>query len=132
MREQMVKVRVNQSFFRSSILTAYNNRCCITGISQPELLIAAHIRPWGIDEKNRLNPRNGIAVNALHDRAFEAGFITITPDYRIRVSSVFLKRKDQQSFDFFGRYENTLISLPSRFLPDVEFLKYHNQERFRS
>lgn len=131
-REQMVKARVNQSFFRSSILAAYNNTCCITGINQPEFLIAGHIRPWGIDEKNRLNPRNGIAINALHDKAFEAGFITITPDYKIKISPQILKRKTQQAIDFFGKFENQRIILPSRFLPDVEFLKYHNDERFRS
>ena len=130
-REQIVKVRVNQSFFRSTILAAYNNTCCITGISQSELLIAGHIRPWGIDEKNRLNPRNGIAINALHDKAFEAGFITITPDYKIKISSQILKQKGQHSIDFFRKFENNKIILPSRFLPDVEFLKYHNEERFR-
>lgn len=130
-REQIVKVRVNQSFFRKSILASYNNTCCITGINQPELLIAGHIRPWGVDEKNRLNPRNGIAVNALHDRAFEAGYITITPDYMIKISSQLLKQKTQHSLDFFGKYENTSIILPSKFLPDTEFLKYHNEERFR-
>lgn len=50
------------------------------------------MRPWGIDEKNRLNPRNGIAINALHDKAFEAGFITITPDYTIKhsISSIYI------------------------------------------
>ncbi|UTA66675.1 HNH endonuclease [Emticicia sp. 21SJ11W-3] len=130
-REQVVKVRVNQSFFRSSILAAYNNTCCITGINQSELLIAGHIRPWGVDEKNRLNPRNGIAVNALHDKAFETGFITITPDYTIKVSPRILKQKDHHTFDFFGKYENQKIILPSRFLPDKDFLKYHNDERFK-
>lgn len=130
-REQIVKVRVNQSFFRSSILAAYNNTCCITGINQPEFLIAGHIRPWGIDEKNRLNPRNGIAINALHDKAFEAGFITITPDYEIKISPLILKQKNQHSIDFFWKFERQKIILPSRFLPDVEFLKYHNNERFK-
>ncbi len=130
-REQIVKVRVNQSFFRSSILAAYNNTCCITGINQAEFLIAAHIRPWGIDEKNRLNPRNGLAINALHDKAFEAGFMTIMPDYTIKISPLILKQKGQHTIDFFGKIENQKIILPSRFLPDVEFLKYHNEERFK-
>jgi putative restriction endonuclease len=130
-REKIVKVRVNQSFFRSSILAAYNNTCCITGINQAEFLIAGHIRPWGIDEKNRLNPRNGIAINALHDKAFELGFITITPDYVIKISPQILKKKDPQSINFFGKFENQKIILPSRFLPNIEFLKYHNEERFK-
>jgi putative restriction endonuclease len=130
-REQVVKARVNQSFFRSTILAAYNNTCCITGINQSELLIAGHIRPWGIDEKNRLNPRNGIAINALHDKAFEAGYITITPEFTIKISPLILKQKSQHSVDFFGKFENQKIILPSRFLPDISFLKYHNEERFK-
>jgi putative restriction endonuclease len=131
-KEQLVKTRVNQSFFRSSILAAYNNTCCITGIKYPELLVAGHIRPWGIDERNRLNPRNGIAINSLHDKAFEIGYITITPDYHIKISPILLKETNQHSFDFFGKFENQKIILPSRFLPDREFLKYHNEERFKS
>lgn len=132
MREQIVKVRVNQSFFRASVLAAYNFKCCITGINQPELLIAGHIRPWGIDEKNRLNPRNGMAMNALHDKAFEAGLITITPEFRIRVSSKILKQGKREKADFFGQFDGKKIILPSRFLPEIEFLKYHNEERFKA
>lgn len=131
-RDRIVKVRVNQSFFRRTVLAAYNYTCCITGINQPELLISGHIRPWGIDEKNRLNPRNGLALNALHDKAFEAGFITITPEYKVRVSSEILNNTTPHSEEFFGRYDNKALILPSRFLPDIEFLTYHNQERFKS
>lgn len=32
-KEQLVKIRINQSFFRRVILASYNNTCCITGIS---------------------------------------------------------------------------------------------------
>jgi putative restriction endonuclease len=132
-REQLVKVRVNQSFFRSSILAAYNNTCCITGIQQPEFLIAGHIKPWSIDEKNRLNPSNGIAINALHDKAFETGLITITPDYKIKISSLLFKEKDKPAIeDYFLQYDKKEIILPTRFLPDAEFLEYHNTIRFKS
>jgi len=131
-RERMVKVRVNQSFFRNSILASYNNTCCITGINQTEFLIAGHIKPWGIDEKNRLNPRNGIAINALHDKAFENGLLTITPDFKIKISSVLKKQNKVETIqDYFLRYDNQPMILPSRFLPDTEFLKYHNNERFK-
>jgi putative restriction endonuclease len=131
-REQMVKLRINQSVFRSTILAAYNNSCCITGINETALLVAGHIRPWAEDVKNRLNPRNGIALNALHDKAFEAGFITITTDYRIKISPKIMKQQIWYSQDLFGKYEDKQIILPSRFLPDTEFLKYHNEERFIS
>lgn len=130
-REQVVKIRVNQSFFRKMVMAAYDYKCCITGLRQPELLIAGHIKPWGVDEKNRLNPRNGISINALHDRAFESGLITITPEFIVKISSELKKQKNAEVInDCFLKYENQSIHLPSRFLPDKEFLKYHN-EKFR-
>lgn len=131
-RERLVKTRVNQAFFRKSILASYNYTCCITGLQERQLLIAAHIRPWGEDEKNRLNPRNGLTMNALHDKAFENGLITVTEDYRIKISSI-LKKQEKNAFVFesFIRYDNKKMILPNRFLPDPEFLKYHHQERFK-
>lgn len=131
-REQVVMVRVNQAFFRSAILASYNNTCCITGLQQSEFLIAGHIKPWSIDEKNRLNPQNGIAINALHDKAFEIGLITITTDLKIKVSSSLLKQKKSKPIDkYFLKYDGQNIIKPSRFLPEIEFLKYHNEVRFK-
>ena len=131
-RERVVKVRVNQSFFRSSVLASYNYTCCITGLKSTELLIAGHIKPWSEDEKNRLNPCNGIAINGLHDKAFENGLMTITPDYKIKISEQLLKDKDQKAIEnLFLRYEGKEIFLPSKFLPDVNFLIYHNNVRFK-
>lgn len=131
-REQLVKVRVNQSFFRSAILASYNNTCCITGIQQTDFLIAGHIKPWSIDEKNRLNPCNGIAINALHDKAFETGLLTITPDFKIKISSLLFKEKNKPNIeDYFLKYDNKGIILPSRFLPNIDFLEYHNKVRFK-
>lgn len=131
-REQIVKVRVNQSFFRKTVLAAYNNMCCITGLKDSAFLIAGHIRPWGLDESNRLNPRNGIIINALHDKAFEAGLLTITPNYKIKISSTLKKQhKDVSIQDYFLQYEGREIILPSKFLPEPEFLEYHNNARFK-
>jgi putative restriction endonuclease len=131
-REQIVKIRVNQSFFRKTILASYNNTCCVTGLQQPEFLIAGHIKPWSIDEKNRLKPQNGISINALHDKAFETGLMTITTDFKIKISTILFKQKKSKSIeDYFLKYDNQDIILPSRFMPDVEFLKYHNDVRFK-
>lgn len=132
-RLAQVQVRVNQSFFRSMIMASYGYTCCITGIQQPELLIAGHIKPWGIDPKNRLNPQNGIAINALHDKAFETGLLTITPDYTIKISSQLLqKQTDPSVAKYFIPYHNKKIIEPNRFLPDRGFLEWHNRERFES
>jgi len=130
-RRQIIQARVNQSLFRKYVLASYNNTCCITGINKPELLIAGHIKSWKDDEKSRLNIRNGIAINGLHDKAFEAGLITITPDFKIKISSVVKKQSRSKIIrDYFLRYEDKRIKLPSRFLPAEEFLLYHNSEKF--
>lgn len=128
---RLVKARVNQRFFRSMIMAAYDQKCCITGIGLPSLLIAGHIRPWAQAPKLRLNPHNGLALNALHDKAFELGLITITPDYKVKVSSQVPQQMGTTEADtFFNQYEGRPIRLPQRFLPDPELLKYHNDERF--
>jgi putative restriction endonuclease len=126
-----VKTRINQNLFREIILSAYNNTCCITGLQIQKLLIAGHIKPWSKDIENRLNPQNGIAINALHDKAFEEGLITILPNYRIKVSSVlFQKKDDKEIFNLFIRFEDKQIYLPTRYLPDPKLLEQHYYEQF--
>jgi len=129
--ERNVKTRPKQSFFRSTLLASYNNTCCITGISNPDFLIASHIVPWSIDHKNRLNPRNGILINALHDKAFEYGYITISLDYKILVCNEILTSKSEWNQKYFHQIHEKEIFLPSRFLPDKEFIRYHNYKKFK-
>lgn len=130
-RETIVKVRVNQDFFRSAILSSYNLKCCITGLSIPDFLVASHIKPWSKDEENRTNPHNGLCLNSIHDKAFDRGFLTVTPDFKIKVSDFFNDySKDKSVNDFFLRYDNQNIVKPERFLPAKEFLDYHFQNIF--
>lgn len=131
-REAIIKQRVNQIFFRSMILSSYNLKCCITGLSISDFLVASHIVPWSKDEKNRLNPHNGLCLNSIHDKAFDRGFITVTTDYKIKVSKFLNEfKKDNAVSDFFLKYENQTIILPDKFLPSKEFLTYHNQNIFK-
>jgi putative restriction endonuclease len=130
-RETTIKARVNQSFFRSAILSSYNSRCCITGLSIPDFLIASHIKPWAKDKENRTNPHNGLCLNSIHDKAFDRGFLTITPDFKIMVSKYFNDySNDKPVYDFFIKYNNQKIIKPERFLPTKEFLDYHFQNIF--
>ena len=128
--EQIVRVRVKQYFFRQAVLASYRYHCCITGLAIPELLIASHIIPWATDPKNRLNPRNGLCLNSLHDRAFDRGLLTITPDYLVKVSTRLKAFSDDASSILLLKYENVRINLPDRFIPDVNFLAFHNENIF--
>lgn len=127
-----VKTRVNQNFFRNAVLSNYDFTCCITGIPIKELLIASHIKPWSVDEAERLNPKNGLCLSALHDRAFDQGLISLDQDYRVILSSQLKKAaaKSQKVSDYLCVYENQQISSPKKFWPDPAFVAYHRNKIF--
>jgi len=122
-------IRVGQAFFRNSVLSAYNNQCCITGLTEPRLLIASHIVPWSQDKENRLNPKNGLALSMLHDKAFDIGLITIERDMTVLVSKN-IKIKDEFFNSSIHSYDGKEIFLPEKFQPDEKFLLYHRNNIF--
>lgn len=131
-KKQIVSVRLNQSDFRLRILASYNEKCCITGVNIKSLLVASHIIPWSINDNERLNPRNGLCLNSIHDKAFDKGLLTITTDFKIKLSGEILKVSNQIAVqDIFIKYENKHILLPERYLPSKDFLDYHNNNIFK-
>ncbi|HET7615741.1 MAG TPA: HNH endonuclease, partial [Bacillales bacterium] len=129
-----VKVRRGQQFFRQAVLTAYDVRCCISGINVPRLLVASHIKPWGKFPDCRLNPKNGLCLSTLHDAAFDAGLITLDENLNVRLSkrlrSFFPQPALEQNFVSF---EGKPIRLPDKLAePDSTFLQYHRTEIFRN
>ncbi len=131
-REQTVRMRINQQFFRDTVLSSYQQKCCITGIDYPTLLIASHIKPWAASdpETERTNPCNGLCLNALHDKAFDRGLITVLPDFTVRVSSQLKKEEGREGMEWLLLCDKQLIRLPERFTPSKEFLEYHNDVVF--
>ncbi len=131
-RKQFVETRVKQSFFRRAVISSYKGRCCMTGLSISQLLLASHIVPWSKDKANRLNPRNGLCLSALHDRAFDQGLITITPNFRVKISK---KLGEAKSNEFAATWLLALdgfpITLPERFVPERSFLQFHNSHVFQ-
>ncbi len=126
-----VQARVNQSVFRTMVLNNYHSKCCITGINIPDLLVASHIIPWSKNEKERLNPRNGLCLNALHDKAFDKGYITVTTDFEVKISKSIEKYSDQPAIKkYILSYDKQKIRIPEKFLPDTNFLEYHFNEVF--
>ncbi len=126
---RIVNVRQGQQFFRTMILASYSSKCAITGIAQPEFLVAGHIRSWASDPANRMNPRNGICLNRSHDKAFEDGLITVSADWRILYSSRLepTARRKMEEIEESGSFR-----LPARFRPEPMFLEEHRDVRFQS
>jgi putative restriction endonuclease len=128
-RERIVRARVNQHFFRVTVLASYDFRCCITGLAIPELLTASHIAAWSRDPKNRMNPRNGLALNALHDRAFDRGLMGIGPDWKVRFAPVLKRQRTMhdEGLAWLLKFEGKEIARPRKFHPDAELLAEHRK-----
>lgn len=130
----IAKRRKGQDYFRRMILYNYGGRCALTGINVPQLLLASHIIPWAdkSHQKDRLNPCNGICLSALYDKAFDKGFITISPDdYTIQLSSALREYETQEYFDKqFGSFSGKQIAMPIDYKPNRDFLAYHRDHVF--
>ena len=78
-----------------------------------------------------MNPSNGLCLNALHDRAFDKGWITVTTDLLVMVSPKIKKMaSDKAASELLLKYDGVPIQEPKRFLPDKKFLEYHNDVVF--
>jgi len=122
--------RMRQNFFRRAVLSSYLGRCCMSGLSDSRLLIASHIVPWSKDKHNRLNPRNGLCLSALHDKAFDRGLIALDDDFRVILSKDLKQRNELFVQQFFHPLAGKSITLPERFAPDKAFLARHRDVVF--
>jgi putative restriction endonuclease len=130
-RLALVKARVNQRIFRESVFASYQGTCAISGIKHPSLLVASHIVPWRHDKVNRLHPSNGICLNGLYDKAFDAGLFTLSPAFKVILSKEIKQDKSSAMQQHFHRLEGQEIMLPERFKPGQPFLEYHRDAVFR-
>ena len=126
------RVRRGQARFRQAVLSSYNFRCCISGLSIKRLLVASHIIPWKDDIKNRLHPANGLSLSMIHDKAFDLGFITIDEDYRVVVSQKYHSKDDVFFNTSLMKYDGESLILPNKFSPKSEFLEHHRDTIFES
>lgn len=126
----LVNQRVGQDFFRRAVLANYEETCCITGIADPRLLTASHIKPWGSDSENRHNPANGLLLSATLDRAFDRGLITIAPNRRVVVSRQLRESRSRETREYFRPFEQASLRPAIRFDPDPAFLDWHSANCF--
>jgi hypothetical protein len=126
-----VNVRRLQGFFRDAVLASYDFTCAVSGIRIPQLLTASHIIPWASDETRRIDPRNGIALSSLHDRAFDRGLMTLDEDCRVVVARS-LRVRDPSDIHRASLMEihGRPIRLPTRFRPDPAAIAWHREHVF--
>ena len=79
----------------------------------------------------RADPTNGIALSALHDRAFDRGLISLDDEFRVLVSP---KLKTAEANLFLSasllEIEGSKLRLPLRYPPAKRSLEYHRDVVF--
>jgi len=129
-RTTLTKQRRGQQYFREIVLNNYDGKCAVTSLPIRELLIASHILPWNGFEKERLNIRNGISLNRLHDAAFDQGLIAFDNQLRLLLSNrlrTYLSHDAVESH--FAAYEGKTIQIPNDGIPpEMSFIAAHRQK----
>lgn len=102
--ERLVIQRVGQNVFRDALFAYWGGRCAVTGVSEPRLLRASHIKPWAQCEtdEERLDVYNGLLLAAHLDVAFDAGLITFQDSGEILISGI-LSVEDRMSVNIYDR-----------------------------
>ena len=104
----------------------FNGKCALTGIDIPELLVASHIIPWAMNEKERLNPGNGLCLSALYDKAFDKGIIAFDENNRTIFSSRLEKAITQEYYvKYFLPIKGKELAVPGKYNIDKTFLEWH-------
>lgn len=84
-RLQLTKARIGQGLFRKQVMLI-DPHCRVTGVEDPRLLIASHIKPWrDADNAERISGYNGIMLSPHVDALFDERLITFENDGRMRV-----------------------------------------------
>lgn len=126
--ERMVKTRVGQSDFRKKLLSDPLTAICpFTGITNPTLLIASHIKPWSVSTPfEKADPMNGLMFTPTFDLLFDKGFISFTNEKKVLLST----ELEKQIFEKVG------LNPQMDYLPYLategreKYLEYHRNQVF--
>jgi putative restriction endonuclease len=125
----LTRRRIGQGTFQVIVTEAYGRSCAVTGERALPALDAAHIRPFADLQSHTVN--NGLLLRSDVHRLFDAGYITVTPAYRVEASD--RMREDFNDGENYLKLHGASINLPARSEdhPGAEYLRWHNDKRFR-
>lgn len=120
--------RLGPLSFHTAVLDAWGRRCAVTGEGSVAALAAARIRDFGDARDWAID--NGILLRADLSELFEAGYITVDDEYRVRVSGEVADERGGPAS--YAELDGATIRVPTRRIhrPSVEALWWHREERF--
>lgn len=121
---QTIRPRLGQGTFRVSVTDAYQRACAVTEEHSLPVLEAAHIKSFSKEGPHDV--RNGLLLRADLHRLFDRGYVTVTADLRLEVSSQ-LRQHYSNGRSYYPLHGHQLRApgLPTN-CPAVEYLRWHN------
>jgi len=125
-KRQLVLSRRGQGIFKANV-RLNEKRCRVTGVSDPELLIASHIKPWShSSDIEKLDGCNGLLLSPHADRLFDRGLMSFADNGDVLFSS-------HLGNEVRGAWDLDHLTNVGAFKPEqCEYLKYHRSKIFRS
>lgn len=130
-REVVSLVRVGQGTFHLIVTEAYRRACYIAGDHTLPVLEAAQIRPSASSGPHAVS--SGLLFRADLHKLYDEGYLTVTEDYRVEVSTA-LRKEINNGRIYNELHGKCLASLPERALerPGKDYLLWHNENVYRA
>jgi putative restriction endonuclease len=124
----VIRPRLGQRTFKIAVTEAYERACAITGEHSLPVLDAAHIRPYAEGGEHRTS--NGLLLRADLHRLFDRGYLTVTPELEIRVSSK-LRDEYKNGHTYYPLEEGRLkVPKDPAARPEAALLEWHSKTKF--
>lgn len=124
--------RLYQHIFKK-IIFERDKKCKICCLDLPELLQAAHIKPYSNcdNDIDRYSENNGILLCCNHHKLYDRGFFTFTNNWKVKIS----KELKQEDADLLIKtFEPCYLQIPnesSSFDLSKQYINYHQNNIFR-
>jgi hypothetical protein len=125
-RKIEINSRQKQSVFRKKVLNNFQEKCCISSISESNMLRASHIIPWSHRIDSRLDPSNGLCLSVTYDHLFDQGFIGFNDSLQVIITPKY-KSFSQPLQKILEDVKSRQAELPKKFKINQDYLIYHRE-----
>ncbi|MBD3315832.1 MAG: HNH endonuclease [Chitinivibrionales bacterium] len=125
--------KVRDNGFKARVLNAYAGKCAFCGL-QLRLVDAAHILPVSHEHSTDDTP-NGLALCALHHRAYDKGLVTLNSKYQVLHNAKMAEKLKAEKLDgglkrFLKDLRDVIVLPPAvNDRPHIDFIRESNTLR---
>ncbi|RVT93476.1 HNH endonuclease [Sphingomonas crocodyli] len=124
-KEQLILSRRGQGIFRSNV-RLNETACRLTGVSDPQFLIASHIKPWRhCSDLEKLDGCNGLLLSPHVDKLFDRGLISFMDDGTV-LKSIRLPSDVWAAWGF-----DAIVNVGGFSAEQAAYLAYHRTDVFK-